>query len=67
MRPERKEWGCRCRPTTVYTGSSVAASMLYKHLGPPRVQRCGMKLGTFLPFMKVSSIPGGLNLMYKAI
>ena len=33
-----------CRPTTVYTDSSVAASMLYKHLGPPRLQRWGMEL-----------------------
>ena len=43
-----------CRPTTVYTDSSVAASMLYKHLGPPRLQRWGMELGTFLPLLKVA-------------
>ena len=43
-----------CRPTTIYTDSSVAASMLYKHLGPPRLQRWGMELGTFLPFLKVA-------------
>ena len=28
--------------------------MLYKHLGPPRLQRWGMELGTFLPFLKVA-------------
>ena len=43
-----------CRPTTIYTDSTVAASMLYKHLGPPRLQRWGMELGTFLPFLKVA-------------
>lgn len=43
-----------CRPTTVYTDSSVATSMLRKHLGPPRLQRWGMELGTFLPFLKIA-------------
>ena len=42
------------RPTTLYTDSSVAASMLHKHLGPPRLQRWGMELGTFLPYLKVA-------------
>ena len=42
------------RPCTVYTDSSVASSMLHKHLGPPRLQRWGMELGTFLPYLKVS-------------
>ena len=40
-------------PTTVYTDSSVAATMLTKHLGPPRLQRWGMELGTFLPYLKI--------------
>ena len=43
-----------CRPTTIYTDSSVASSMLTKHLGPARLQRWGMELGTFLPFLKVA-------------
>ena len=30
--------------TTIYTDSSVAASMLTKHQGPPRLQRWGMEL-----------------------
>jgi hypothetical protein len=42
-----------CHPTTVYTDSSVAATMLTKHLGPPRLQRWGMELGTFLPYLKI--------------
>ena len=32
-----------CKPTTLYTDSTVAASMLYKHLGPPRLQRWGVR------------------------
>ena len=50
-----------CRPTTVYTDSSVAVSMLYKHLGPPRLQRWGMELGTFLPYLKIQYRKGELN------
>ena len=42
-----------CHPTTVYTDSVVAASMLTKHMGPPRLQRWGMELGTFLPYLKI--------------
>ena len=42
-----------CRPTTIYTDSAVAASMLTKHLGPPRLQRWGMELGTFMPYLKI--------------
>ena len=42
-----------CHPTTVYTDSAVAATMLTKHLGPPRLQRWGMELGTFLPYLKI--------------
>ena len=36
-------------PTTLFTDSSVAASMLTKHMAPPRLQRWGMELGTYLP------------------
>ena len=50
-----------CNPTTVYTDSVVAASMLYKHMGPPRLQRWGMELGTFLPFLKVGYRKGSDN------
>ena len=50
-----------CRPTTLYTDSSVAASMLYKHLGPPRLQRWGMELGTFLPYLKIGYRKGSDN------
>ena len=50
-----------CRPTTVYTDSTVASSMLHKHLGPPRLQRWGMELGTFLPFLKIGYRKGADN------
>ena len=41
-------------PTTVYTDSSVATSMLTKHIAPPRLQRWGLELGTYLPHLKIS-------------
>ena len=50
-----------CHPTTVYTDSAVAASMLTKHLGPHRLQRWGMELGTFLPYLKIQHRAGILN------
>ena len=40
-------------PTTVFTDSAVAASMIHKHLAPPRLQRWGMELGTYLPHLRV--------------
>ena len=41
--------------TTVYTDSSVAASMLSnKHSGPPRLQRWGMELMSFLPYLRIA-------------
>lgn len=43
-----------CRPTTIYTDSSVATSMLRKPLGTPRLQRWGMEIGTFLPYLKIA-------------
>ena len=49
------------RPTTVYTDSVVAASMLTKHLGPPRLQRWGIELGTFLPYLKIAFRKGESN------
>ena len=49
------------RPTTVYTDSAVAATMLTKHLGPPRLQRWGMELGTFLPYLKIQYRVGAEN------
>ena len=50
-----------CRPTTIYTDSAVAASMLTKHLGPPRLQRWGMELGTYLPYLRVAYRKGSDN------
>ena len=50
-----------CRPTTLYTDSRVAATMLTKHMGPPRLQRWGMELGTFLPYLKIQYRKGELN------
>ena len=47
--------------TTIYTDSSVAASMLTKHQGPPRLQRWGMELGTYLPYLKIAFRKGSLN------
>ena len=41
-------------PTTVYTDSSVAASMLTKHAAPPRLQRWGLELGSYLPHMRIA-------------
>ena len=49
------------RYTTVYTDSTVAVSMLTKHFGQPRLQRWGMELGTYLPFLKVAYRKGELN------
>ena len=41
-------------PTTVYTDSSVAASMLTKYQGTTRLQRWGMELMQYLPFLKIA-------------
>ena len=48
-------------PTTVYTDSSVAASMLTKHAAPPRLQRWGLELGSYLPHLKVAFRRGSDN------
>ena len=48
-------------PTTLYTDSSVATSMLTKHIAPPRLQRWGAELGTFLPHLRISYRKGADN------
>ena len=40
--------------TSVYTDSAVATSMLTKHAAPPRLQRWGIELGTYLPHLQIS-------------
>ena len=49
------------RPTTLYTDSAVAATMLTKHLGTPRLARWGIELGTFMPFLKIQHRAGVQN------
>jgi hypothetical protein len=41
-------------PTTLYTDSSVATSMLTKHMAPTRLQRWGAELAAFLPHLRIS-------------
>ena len=48
-------------PTTLYTDSAVATSMLTKHMAPPRLQRWGAELGTFLPHLRISYRKGSDN------
>ena len=48
-------------PTTVYTDSAVASSLLKKHMAPPRLQRWGVELGTYLPHMKIGYRKGASN------
>jgi hypothetical protein len=48
-------------PTTLYTDSSVATSMLTKHIAPPRLQRWGAELGAFLPHLRISYRKGQDN------
>ena len=48
-------------PTTVFTDSAVAASMIHKHLAPPRLQRWGMELGTYLPHLRIGYRKGANN------
>ena len=48
-------------PTTVYTDSSVAASMLTKYQGTTRLQRWGMELMQYLPYLKISYRKGEDN------
>ena len=48
-------------PTTLYTDSSVATSMLTKHAAPPRLQRWGAELGAFLPHLRIAYRKGADN------
>ena len=48
-------------PTTVYTDSAVATSMLTKHAAPPRLQRWGLELGAYLPHLKIAFRKGEDN------
>ena len=49
------------RPTTIYTDSSVAATMLNKHNSTQRLARWGIELGTFMPYLKIQHRKGAQN------
>ena len=49
------------RPTTLYTDSAVAATMLTKHMGTLRLATWGIELGTFLPYLKIQHRKGVQN------
>ena len=51
------------RPITVYTDNTVAASILTntKFTRPPRLQRWGVVLGTYLPLLRIAYRKGELN------
>ena len=49
------------RPTTIYTDSSVAATMLTKHMGTMRLATWGIELGPFMPFLKIQHRKGSQN------
>ena len=49
------------RPTTIYTDSSVAATMLTKHMGTLRLATWGIELGTFMPYLKIQHRKGSQN------
>eukprot|EP00965_Chrysotila_dentata_P153089 5059072-Pleurochrysis_carterae.AAC.1 len=51
------------RPTTVYIDNTVAASTLadFKCPRPPRLQRWGIKLGSYLPYLRIAYRMGSLN------
>ena len=48
-------------PVTVYTDSSVAASMLTKYRGTTRLHRWGMELMQFMPYLKIAYRKGSDN------
>ena len=50
-------------PTTVYTDNTVAASILsnHHHPRPPRLQRWGIELGTYLPYLRIAYRQGDEN------
>eukprot|EP00965_Chrysotila_dentata_P060757 2013223-Pleurochrysis_carterae.AAC.1 len=52
------------RKTTVYTDSTVAASMFSNHKvpRPPQLERWGVVLNTYLPHLRVAYRMGGKNL-----
>eukprot|EP00959_Pyramimonas_sp_CCMP1952_P245032 5121008-Pyramimonas_sp.AAC.1 len=51
------------RPTTVYTDNTVAASIVsnFKCPRPPRLQRWGIELGSYLPYLRIAYRMGSLN------
>ena len=51
------------RPTTVYTDNTVAASIISNHKvpRPAKLQRWGIELGTYLPFLRIAYRQGSLN------
>ena len=51
------------RPTTVYTDNTVAASMMTNHKmpRPPRLQRWGVIIGSYMPFLRVAYRKGEHN------
>eukprot|EP00965_Chrysotila_dentata_P095952 3170771-Pleurochrysis_carterae.AAC.1 len=51
------------RPTTVYTDNTVAASILtnVKCPRPPRLQRWGIELGSYLPYLRIAYRMSSLN------
>ena len=49
------------RPTTIYTDSAVAATMLLKHQGTQRLTRWGIEIGTFMPYLKIQHRKGSQN------
>ena len=48
-------------PTVVYTDSRVALSMLGKYAAPPRLQRWGVEIGTYLPHLRIGHRRGENN------
>eukprot|EP00965_Chrysotila_dentata_P083550 2756406-Pleurochrysis_carterae.AAC.1 len=51
------------RPTTVYTDNTMAASIVsnFKCPRPPRPQRWGIELGSYLPYLRIAHRMGSLN------
>eukprot|EP00965_Chrysotila_dentata_P245895 6206839-Pleurochrysis_carterae.AAC.1 len=53
------------RPTTVYTDNKMAANILtnFKCPRPPRLQRWGIELGSYLPYLRIKYRMGSLNVV----
>eukprot|EP00965_Chrysotila_dentata_P189602 6173404-Pleurochrysis_carterae.AAC.2 len=51
------------RPSTVYTDNTVAASVVsnFKCPSPPRLQRWGIELGSYLSYLRIAYRMGSLN------